>query len=199
MDGPFLLVGLGNPGREHKNDRHNIGFMVVDRLAREAGASLDRVRFNALVTTGRLADRQVILAKPQTYMNASGQAVSQLVRFFKMPPASMLVAYDDLDLPLGTIRLRPRGGGGGHRGVASILEALGTQGFPRLRLGIGRPPGRMDPADYVLQPFSAEEEPLRDLMLAQALDAVTTFLRHDIELAMSRHNGPVGEVSDASG
>jgi PTH1 family peptidyl-tRNA hydrolase len=129
-------------------------------------------------------------------MNASGRAVGQLARFFKIEPASLLVAYDDLDLPLGTIRLRSGGGSGGHRGVASIVEELGSQDFPRLRLGIGRPPGRMDPADYVLQSFRPDEEPVRDLMLAHASDAVQTFLRDGIELAMSRHNGPVAGEAD---
>jgi PTH1 family peptidyl-tRNA hydrolase len=194
--GPFLLAGLGNPGREHKADRHNVGFMLLDRLAHDAGVRFERVRFQALVTTGRLASRRVILAKPQTYMNASGRAVGQLARFFKIEPASLLVAYDDLDLPLGTIRLRSGGGSGGHRGVASIVEELGSQDFPRLRLGIGRPPGRMDPADYVLQSFRPDEEPVRDLMLAHASDAVQTFLRDGIELAMSRHNGPVAGEAD---
>lgn len=196
MDG-YLLIGLGNPGREHKSDRHNVGFMLLDRLAGKAGVRFERVRFQALVANGRLAERRVLLAKPQTYMNASGRAVSQLARYFKIELPCVLVAYDDLDLPLGTIRLRPSGGSGGHRGMASILEELGTSEFPRLRLGIGRPPGRMDPADYVLQSFHADEEPARDLMLAQALEAVETFLSHGVELAMSRFNGP--GVAEATG
>jgi PTH1 family peptidyl-tRNA hydrolase len=194
---PFLLAGLGNPGREHQADRHNVGFMLLDRLAREAGVRFERVRFQSLVTTARLAGHRVLLAKPQTYMNASGRAVGQLVRFFKIEPASLLVAHDDLDLPLGTIRLRPGGGSGGHRGVASIVDQLGRQDFPRLRLGIGRPPGHMDPADYVLQSFRPDEELVRDIMLGQAADAVQTFLRDGIELAMSRHNGPVAEEDAA--
>jgi len=197
MDGRYLLVGLGNPGRAYKGDRHNIGFMLLDRLASMMGVQFGRVRFQSLLATGRLAGAPVVLAKPQTYMNLSGRAVSQLARFFKIAPAGLLVAYDDLDLPLGTIRLRPGGGSGGHRGMGSITEALGGGDFPRLRLGIGRPPGRMDPADYVLEPFGAQEEPVRDLMLVQAADAVETFLRDGIELAMSRHNGPVaGEAAD---
>lgn len=197
MDGRYLLIGLGNPGREYKGDRHNIGFMLIDRLAGEAGVRFERVRFQSLVASGRLVGVRVILAKPQTFMNASGRAVSQLARFFKVAPACLMVAYDDLDLPLGTIRLRSGGGSGGHRGMASIVEALGSGDFPRLRLGIGRPPGRMDPADYVLEPFGTQEEPRRDLMLVQAAEAVETFLRVGIELAMSRHNGPVaGETVD---
>jgi PTH1 family peptidyl-tRNA hydrolase len=165
--------------------------MLADLLAAEAGTAFQRLQSQALVTTGRLAGRRVVLAKPQSFMNASGPAVGSLTRFYRVDLRNLLVAYDDLDLPLGTLRLRPRGGSGGHRGLASILEALGTDGFARLRLGIGRPPGRMDPADYVLQRFRAEEESVRDLMLAEAAVAVRTYLREGIEPAMSRHNGPV--------
>jgi peptidyl-tRNA hydrolase, PTH1 family len=185
----FLIAGLGNPGLRHKANRHNVGFMLLDRLAATAGISLARVQQRAVVGDGRLAGRPVILAKPQTYMNLSGDAVGPLVNYYKVPCANVLVVYDELDLPLGTLRLREIGGAGGHNGMRSIIYHLG-QAFPRLRLGIDRPPGRMNPAAYVLQDFSRDELPIVDEMLNQALQAVETYLQEGIQLAMSRHNGP---------
>jgi len=189
-DDRYLLAGLGNPGRKYRTHRHNIGFMLLDRLAGEQGLTFSRFQQQSLVISSRIAGRPVILAKPQTFMNASGQAVSQLLRFYKIPLDRLLVAFDDLDLPLGTLRFRPAGGSGGQKGMHSIIEQLGTRDFARLRLGIGRPPGRMDPAAYVLRPFGNDEQVLRDLMLAEALAGLHTFLREGIALAMSRHNGP---------
>ncbi len=196
-DDKVLLVGLGNPGREYRAHRHNVGFMLLEQLAKGHNLSFSRVQHQALVTTGRMADCAVVLAKPQTFMNASGRPVSQLLRFFKIPLSNLLVAYDDLDLPLGSLRFRSAGGSGGHKGVQSILEQVGSDQFARLRLGIGRPPGQMDPADYVLQSFRAEEEALRDLVLAEAAAGVMTFLQEGITMAMSRHNGPL-EASEAA-
>ena len=148
----YMIVGLGNPGREHSQNRHNIGFMTVDRLAEEHGIALGKVQSRAVIGSGRIAGRQVILAKPQTYMNRSGDAVGPLVAYYRVPPENVLVIYDELDLPLGALRLRPSGGSGGHNGMKSIINHLG-QDFPRLRLGVGRPAGRMEAADYVLQDF----------------------------------------------
>lgn len=190
----YLLVGLGNPGREHRANRHNIGFMALDRLAEAHGISLSRVQNRAIVGSGRIADRSVILAKPQTYMNASGEAVSALAKFYKIPPANVLVMYDELDIPFGTLRLREKGGAGGHNGMKSIIQHLGPE-FPRLRLGIGRPPGRMPPAAYVLQDFGKADLPIVAEMLDEALRAVETYLRDGIALAMTRHNGAVRETA----
>ena len=150
-----------------------------------------RAQHRALVCNGTLAGQPVLLAKPQTFMNESGRSVGQLLRFYKIDLAHLLVACDDLDLPLGTLRFRASGGSGGQKGVRSIIEQVGSQDFARLRMGIGRPPGRMDPADYVLRPFRDEEEPVRDQVLIEAAEAVETFLREGITLAMSRHNGSV--------
>ncbi|MEW5988996.1 MAG: aminoacyl-tRNA hydrolase [Chloroflexota bacterium] len=185
--GKALIVGLGNPGPTHKHDRHNLGFMTVDRLAAVHGLSLGRVQNKAIVGAGLLAGRPVVLAKPQTYMNLSGESVSALARFYKIPPADVLVIYDEIDLPLGTLRLRSKGGSGGHNGMRSIIQHLGEE-FPRLRLGVGRPPGRMAPADYVLQPFGREELPIVAELLDQAVTAIETFLREGLDLAMTRHN-----------
>lgn len=187
-DEKALLVGLGNPGREYRAHRHNIGFMLADRLAGEYGLTFGRVQHNALLAAGEIAGRPVVMAKPQTWMNLSGQAVGRLVRFFQIPLDRLLVAYDDLDLPLGTMRFREEGGAGGHKGMRSIIGQLGTQSFARLRLGIGRPPGQMDPAEYVLRPFRTSERPLLEEMLEESAAGVCTWLTEGISLAMSRHN-----------
>ena len=183
-----LVVGLGNPGREYALTRHNVGFQIVTRLAQQHGHSFARLQNEALVATGRIADVRVVLAKPQTWMNESGRAVGPLVRFYKVEPARLLVIYDDLDLAAGTLRLRSEGGSSGHKGMRSIIERLGTQAFPRLRVGIGRPPGRMDPADYVLQPFARDEELLMDSVRDRAVKAIECFLTQGVAAAMNRFN-----------
>ena len=189
----YLLIGLGNPGREYKDNRHNIGFMLVDRLAVRMDARGMKLQSKAIVTSGIYEDRKIILAKPQTYMNLSGQSVQGLLHFYKIPPENLIVAHDDLDLPLGTIRIRPGGGAGGQRGMASTIEYLGTKDFPRLRLGIGRPPGRMAPADYVLQDFSRADLLTVSETLERAADAVQTFVTAGLNKAMNQFNGIVGE------
>lgn len=195
QDGRVLVVGLGNPGREHRGNRHNVGFMAIDRLATEGGIDLARVQNKSIVGDGRLFGRSVLLVKPQTYMNRSGDAVGPLARYYRVAPEDVIVVYDDIDLSLGTIRLREQGGSGGHNGMKSIIQHLG-QDFPRLRLGVGRPSGRMPPAAYVLQDFDVEEMTLVDAMLDQAEHALGTFLKEGIEIAMNRHNGPV--LNDAT-
>jgi peptidyl-tRNA hydrolase, PTH1 family len=186
----WLIVGLGNPGRRHRANRHNIGFMLLDRLAARHSVSVGRVQQKAIVGDGRIHTHPVILAKPQTYMNLSGDAVGPLTNYYKIPPERLLVIYDELDLPFGALRLREKGGAGGHNGMRSIINHIG-QNFPRLRLGIGRPPGRMPPAAYVLQDFSAADQPLLDQVLDEGVTAVETVLREGINLAMTRHNGSV--------
>lgn len=188
---PYLIVGLGNPGAEYRQNRHNIGFMVVDTLAETAGIPLRRVEFRALVGKGSLNDTRLILAKPQTYMNASGQSVVPLMHFYKIPESRLLVVHDDLDLPFGTLRLRPSGGTGGQRGMESIVTQLGTREFVRLRMGIGRPPGRMDPKDYVLHDFDPPQLEILPEILQTAVDAIRRFIRDGIEKAMNDFNGSV--------
>ena len=185
----YLSIGLGNPGRDFRDNRHNFGFMLIDRLIVRLNARGMKLQSKAIVTDAIYEDRKIILAKPQTYMNLSGQSVQGLAHFYKLPLEALLVAHDDLDLPFGTIRLRPGGGPGGQKGVASAIERLGTQDFARLRLGIGRPPGRMDPAAYVLQDFSKEE--LKDLsnILDRAADAVLAFVSDGLNSAMNKFNG----------
>ena len=187
----FLIVGLGNPGREYKDNRHNVGFMLIDRLTVRLDARMSRVQAKALVASVNHEGNKIILAKPQTYMNLSGQSIQGLARFYKLPLESMIVAHDDLDLPFGTIRIRPGGGPGGQRGVASTIERLGTKEFRRLRIGIGRPPGRMDPAAYVLQDFSKADQPLLSEILEHAADAALEFVINGLDSAMNKFNGEV--------
>jgi PTH1 family peptidyl-tRNA hydrolase len=189
---PAMVVGLGNPGTGYADHRHNAGFLVVDALA---GAHdlvfARRRRAQAYVAEGLIENQRVLLAKPQTFMNLSGRAVGRLSRAHGIPPESILVVYDDLDLPLGRLRLRPEGGAGGHKGLRSIIEVLGTQVFPRLRVGIDRPPGRMDPADYVLQPFTQEEQLCIKQALERSVAAIECWLAEGIAAAMDQFNRPL--------
>ncbi len=187
----FLIIGLGNPGREYKDNRHNIGFMLIDRLALKLNARGIKLQAKAIVTSALYEERKIILAKPQTYMNLSGQSVQGLLHFYKVPTENLIIAHDDLDLPFGTIRIRPGGGPGGQKGMASTIELLGTKDFPRLRLGIGRPPGRMDPKNYVLQDFSKEEQKILLDILERASDAALTFVIAGLNKAMNQFNGSV--------
>ena len=187
----FLLIGLGNPGREYKDSRHNIGFMLIDRLAVRFNARGMKLQSKAIVMSTLYEERKIILAKPQTYMNLSGQSVQGLLHFYKLSMENLLVAHDDLDIPFGTIRIRPTGGPGGQRGMASTIEKLGTKDFPRLRLGIGRPPGRMDPKDYVLQDFSKDDLSFLPGVLDRAADAVLEFVMKGLNAAMNKYNGGI--------
>jgi len=186
---PLLIVGLGNPGRGYRHNRHNVGFMVVELLAKELGLQFTRRQSKAQVASGRLGGRKVILIKPQTFMNLAGESVASLARFHRVALTDLIVVCDELDLPLGTIRLRPVGGSAGHNGLRSIFEHLGSQDFPRLRIGIGRPPGRMDPADYVLQDFGDAEREILSEALDRAAHSVRAFAVEGIEAAMTRYNG----------
>ncbi len=189
-----LIVGLGNPGAKYENTRHNIGYRAVEAYARKYGLSFDRQEHKALVAGGTILGRRVLLAKPLTFMNLSGESVQPLMRFYKIEPPNLLVVCDDLDTPLGTLRLRPTGSSGGQNGLKSIIERLGTPNVNRLRLGISRPPGRMNPADYVLMPFRGDDEILVMETIDRAIKAVDTWLTEGTELAMSRHNGPAAPV-----
>ncbi len=187
-----LIVGLGNPVLAYRHNRHNVGFMVVDTLADKLEIPLKRVKFKAQIGNGKLGDIPIIIAKPLTFMNKSGEAVAPLVRYFKVPLERLLVIHDDMDLPLGTLRMRPSGGSAGHNGMLSIFDKLGTNAIPRLRVGIGRPPGRMDPADYVLQDFPKSDEELLKMVIAQACEAALAFITNGLEKAMNTYNGEVG-------
>jgi PTH1 family peptidyl-tRNA hydrolase len=185
-----LIIGLGNPGRQHAGNRHNIGWRIADHLAASRGWQFSKKQNDALIAFGQVDDARAIVAKPQTFMNLSGRAVQPLARFYKVPPDRLLVIYDDLDLPFGVIRLRETGGAGGHNGMRSIIERMGTGDFPRLRAGIGRPPGRMDPAAFVLRDFDANEQAGLPDVLERAAQAIETFITQGIAAAMNRYNAP---------
>jgi len=190
-----LIVGLGNPGRDYAGNRHNVGWQVADHFVSSRSWRFTKRHNDALIALGRIGEVRVVVAKPQTFMNLSGRAVQPLARFYKVPPERMLVIYDDLDLPFGTIRLREKGGAGGHNGMQSIIERMGGGDFPRLRMGIGRPPGRMDAADYVLRDFDAGERVELPDVLDRAAKAIETFVAEGIGAAMNIHNRTAGNAS----
>ena len=187
----YLIAGLGNPGREYRANRHNAGFMLLDRLVeRHKWMGFTKRQGKALITTATLGPAALVLAKPQTFMNLSGAAVSPLLRFYDLPLERLLVIVDEIDLPLGTLRLRPDGGSAGHNGMRSIIEQFGTETFPRLRLGVGRPSGVKAAAGYVLKDFRGEDLEIMNLTLDKAADAVECFVRDGLVTAMNRFNGP---------
>jgi PTH1 family peptidyl-tRNA hydrolase len=194
-----MIVGLGNPGPEYARNRHNAGFQVLELWAQRRGLEFDKHQKRARLAIGRVElpggrTERVLLAKPLTYMNAAGESVGQLRSFYKIEPAAILVVSDDLDLPLGRIRLRSGGGPGGQKGIKSIIQHLGTDQFPRLRVGIGRPPGKMDPADYVLQNFPAADEETMAIARVRAADAIDTWLAYGVDEAMNQYNSLKNET-----
>lgn len=188
---PFLIVGLGNPGREYRETRHNIGFMVIDRLAEVIGCKLLKVQSKAIIGIGKIGDQKVILAKPQTFMNLSGQAVTALLHFYKVELQQLIVAHDDVDLPFGQIRIRPGGGSAGQKGIGSIIEKLGSQEFARLRMGVGRPPGQQDAANYVLKNFSKTDIEFLPEFINRGAEAIQCFVGDGVDTAMNRFNPKV--------
>ncbi len=186
--GPYLIAGLGNPGREYRQNRHNIGFMLIDHLARRWDLMISRMQSEALIADGRVDGEKVYLVKPQTFMNLVGRSVASVARYYRIPPSNLIVIYDDLDLPLGIVRIRPEGGSGGHRGMASIIDALKSKRFPRMRIGIGRPSGKMDPANFVLQDFRTDDADLLDMTLQRSAACIHTLLFDGIEMAMNSCN-----------
>jgi peptidyl-tRNA hydrolase, PTH1 family len=185
----WLIAGLGNPGSEYEGNRHNCGFMVADVLAGRMRAPFKRDRSRARVATGRLAGYPVTLAKPQTFMNLSGRPVAALRTFYKVPADRIVVIHDELDIPFGAIRLKQGGGDNGHNGLRSVTAALGTRDYLRVRVGIGRPPGRMDPADFVLHDFSAAERKALPDVLERCADAVEVLMQRGLAVAQNEFHG----------
>ncbi|MBI5043573.1 MAG: aminoacyl-tRNA hydrolase [Nitrospirae bacterium] len=183
-----LIVGLGNPGGEYKSTRHNIGFMVIDKLASDFGIAVEKKRYKSLYGMGGINDTKIILCKPQTFMNLSGSAVASMLRAFNLRVTDLIVIYDDMDLDLGKMRIRTKGGSGGHRGVKSIIDAIGIDSFIRCRFGIGRPPLGMNPSEYVLTPFKKEELPVIREVFKRAVDAMSLLVKYDVMVAMNRFN-----------
>ncbi|NLG54683.1 MAG: aminoacyl-tRNA hydrolase [Rhodococcus sp.] len=186
-DDTALIIGLGNPGPQYELTRHNVGFLVADVLADRMGQRFSvHKKSGAETVSGRLAGRPVIVGKPRSYMNLSGRAAAGLARFFSVPTENIVVIHDELDLDFGTIRLKLGGGEGGHNGLRSISQSLTTKDYLRTRVGIGRPPGRMDPASYVLKPFSAAERKDLGVIVEEAADAVELLLQYGLEAAQNR-------------
>jgi PTH1 family peptidyl-tRNA hydrolase len=183
-----LVVGLGNPGPGYAATRHNAGFLVVDLLAERLGGRFKAHKGRADVVEGRLGGRTVVLAKPRSYMNESGGPVVAVARFYKVPVEQIVVVHDELDLPFGALRLKRGGGDGGHNGLRSLSAALGSREYARVRFGIGRPPGRQDPADFVLRPFAAAERKELGYLLDRAGDAVEALLGEGLEAAQNVFN-----------
>jgi len=191
-----LIVGLGNPGREYAHNRHNIGFMCLNHLAKAHGIQLDKKQGQARTGSGEIAGNKVVLARPQTYMNLSGESVSRLTHKFKVSPEDLLVIHDDLDLPLGKIRLRHGGGSGGHKGIDSIIACLGNRDFHRIRVGIGRPDTAEGPAedgeteiiDYVLSDFTPDEKKIIIKVIPEVTEAILCLLNEGLTAAMNKYN-----------
>ena len=191
-EGPWLVVGLGNPGPGYAKNRHNVGFMVADLLAGRIGASFGRARRAAsLVAEGHLAPGgpRLVIAKPTTFMNLLGTPTVTLAAFYKVPPARVIAVHDELDLDYGTVRAKFGGGEGGHNGLRSISQAMATKDYPRVRFGIGRPPGRMDGADYVLSDFSAAERKDLEFLVDRAADMVESVITVGVEPTQNRYHG----------
>ncbi|KAE8698199.1 Peptidyl-tRNA hydrolase [Hibiscus syriacus] len=174
---PWLIVGLGNPGKKYNGTRHNVGFEMVDAIAESEGISITSVNFKALLGRGFIGNAPVMLAKPQTFMNLSGESVGTIISYYKIPLKQVLVIYDDLDLPFAKLRLLPKGGHGGHNGMRSIVDRLkGSRDFPHLRIGIGRPPGKMDTVNFVLRPFNRQEREELEFTFQHGTEAIRILL-----------------------
>lgn len=192
-----LVLGLGNPGPKYAGTRHNVGFLVVDRLADRWRAPLDTEKFQSVLGKGRFDGATVVLAKPQTYMNRSGQAAATLRGFYKIPDEQIVVIHDDVDLPFGTVRVKRDGGHGGHNGLRDLKQRLGSGDFRRVRVGVSRPPPRWDTADYVLSSWSAEQQEHLDEVVDGAAEAVEAVLRDGVQSAMNEFNQRSRTVVDA--
>ncbi|PXY21278.1 aminoacyl-tRNA hydrolase [Prauserella muralis] len=186
--GQVLLVGLGNPGPRYAANRHNVGFMVLDELARRIGGKFKAHKGGAEVLEGRLGDRRVVLAKPRSFMNLSGGPVAGTARFYKVDPGGIVVVHDELDVPYGGLRLKFGGGDNGHNGLRSLTKSLGTRDYYRVRFGVGRPPGRMDPADFVLKDFSTTEKRELDLHVDRCADAVEDLVGRGLAAAQNTYH-----------
>jgi PTH1 family peptidyl-tRNA hydrolase len=184
----WLVVGLGNPGSYYARNRHNAGFMVVDLLADRLRVGGFRGKFGGEVALAALGGERAVLLKPQSYMNLSGQVVARAAQFYQVEPGDIVVVHDDIDLDFDRLKVKVGGGHGGHNGLRSVIQDLGTPEFVRVRIGVGRPPPRQDPADYVLEDFGPAERRDLDLVVARAADAVETVVREGVTAAMNRHN-----------
>ena len=186
----WLIVGLGNPGREYEKTRHNAGWRAIDRIAEKLKVKIDKAKFQGLYAQVNYGDGKLFLLKPQTYMNLSGRSVLQLSAFFKIPPQNIIVMFDDISLEPGRLRIRANGSAGGHNGIKSIIQELGSQDFPRVKIGVGaKPTPEYDLADWVLSSFSAQDEKALSVSLENAADAALAIIDHGVPEAANRFNG----------
>ncbi|MDD6043162.1 MAG: aminoacyl-tRNA hydrolase [Eubacteriaceae bacterium] len=183
----YVIAGLGNPGKKYENTRHNMGFITVDQLAEKHNIKVDKLKFKALVGEGRIAGQKVLLVKPQTYMNLSGESIRQIMNFYKLEPKELTVIYDDMDIDVGSIRIRKFGSAGTHNGMKSVVQQLGSDRFPRIRVGIGNR-NKGDTIDFVLGGFRKEEVPLLEEAVTTAVQAIECMLEADIDIAMNKYN-----------
>lgn len=183
----YIIVGLGNPGRKYENTRHNLGFITIDRLASKHDIKVDKIKFKALVGDGRIAGQKVLLVKPQTYMNLSGESVREVANFYKVDPNEIIVIYDDLDLPLGNLRIRKSGSAGTHNGMKSVVYQLKNDQFPRVRIGIGQN-GDKDIIDFVIGGFRKEEVPILEDTVDKAVMAIESMIGETVDIAMNKYN-----------
>lgn len=183
----YIIVGLGNPGRKYENTRHNLGFITIDRLASKHDIKVDKIKFKALVGDGRIAGQKVLLVKPQTYMNLSGESVREVANFYKVEPDEIIVIYDDLDLPLGNLRIRKSGSAGTHNGMKSVVYQLKSDQFPRVRIGIGQN-GDKDIIDFVIGGFRKEEVPILKDTVDKAVMAIESMIGETVDIAMNKYN-----------
>ncbi|KGF08763.1 peptidyl-tRNA hydrolase [Clostridiales bacterium S5-A14a] len=183
----YIIVGLGNPGRKYENTRHNLGFITIDRLASKHDIKVDKIKFKALVGDGRIAGQKVLLVKPQTYMNLSGESVREVANFYKVEPDEIIVIYDDLDLPLGNLRIRKSGSAGTHNGMKSVVYQLKSDQFPRVRIGIGQN-GDKDIIDFVIGGFRKEEVPILEDTVDKAVMAIESMISETVDIAMNKYN-----------
>lgn len=191
----YLIVGLGNPGDKYTKTRHNVGFRVIDLLGEEYGISVDRSKFKALMGKGRIEGEEVVLLKPMTYMNLSGESVREAANFYKSKPEEIIVICDDIDIPFGTIRIKGKGSAGTHNGLKSIVKEMGYSDFPRVKISVGDKPSYMDLAAFVLSQFTAEEERIIRLEIKDAKDAIATIVGKDLNAGMNGYNGIRHEIN----
>lgn len=186
----YIIVGLGNPGREYVNTRHNIGFEAIDVIASKYNININKEKFKGLYGDGRIGGEKVLLVKPQTFMNLSGESIREFVNWYKVEPEKVIVVYDDISLPVGKLRIRPKGSAGGHNGIKSIIYQLNTDIFPRIKIGVGSPENKnYDLADYVLGKFSKEETEILIKTVIKVADATEALIKSGIDKAMAEFNG----------
>jgi len=184
----FIIIGLGNPGKKYENTRHNVGFDTVELLSRRHGITITKLKHKALLGDGKISGKRVILVKPQTFMNLSGESVREILEWYKVPVKNIIIIYDDIDLPAGKLRLRPKGSAGTHNGMRSVIYQIESDEFPRIRIGVGGPPEGWELADYVLSKLSGEDKKKVEEAIVYAADAVEEIVKSGIDVAMNKFN-----------